>query len=142
MSTPAWINLPKAKQNAIEYWREDPRMNWPVKVISAQRGVALGAAVGRIVPVRGCVVSAKFVLGRSLAVAERTLGLQPGELSKGAVLLRLARLPLPNEFDLASGYTNVPAYPGYPPGLGSNQWILTADIPATVMKVSGPGQAL
>lgn len=130
------------KQNVIAYWLEDPRMNWPVKVISEQRGTALGASLGRVLPVRGCVVSAKFVLGRPLYLAERILGLRPGELAAGAVLLRLDRLPQPDEFDLAPGYTNVAAYPGYPPGLGSNQWILTAHIFATVEKVAGPAQSL
>jgi hypothetical protein len=138
----AGIDVQKVKQNVIAYWREDPRMNWPVKVISAQRGIGLGATLGRLVSVRGCVVSAKFVLGRPLPLAERILGLCPGELSQGAVLLHLNRLPEANEFDLATGYTNVAAYAGYPPGLGSNQWILTTDISATVQKVAGPSQTL
>jgi len=142
MTPNAGIDVQKLKQNVISYWLEDPRMNWPVKVISAQRSASLSASLGRVLPVRGCVVSAKFVLGRPLAMAERILGLRPGELSPGAVLLRLNRLPTANEFDLAPGYTNVAAYPGYPPGLGSNQWILTADILATVQKVAGPGQSL
>jgi hypothetical protein len=142
MSPNAGIDIQKVKQNVIAYWREDPRMNWPVKVISAQRGVGLGATVGRLVLVHGCVVSAKFVLGRPLPLAEQILGLHPGELSKGAVLLRLSRLPEANEFDLAAGYTNVAAYAGYPPGLGSNQWILTTDISATVQNVVGPSQTL
>ena len=142
MSSNAGVDVQKVKQNVIAYWREDPRLNWPVKVISAQRGVGMGATLGRLVTVHGCVVSAKFVLGRPLPLAERILGLHSGDLSRGAVLLRLNRLPEPHEFDLASGYTNVAAYAGYPPGLGSNQWILTADISATVQKVAGPGQTL
>jgi len=140
--TPAHgLDIPRIKQNVIAYWREDPRMNWPVKVISAQRGAALGAVAGQIVSVRGCVVSAKFVLGRQLKEAEEILGLHSGDLQQGAVLLRLNRLPNANEFDLA-GYTNVPAYPGYPPGKGSNQWILNTDIPATVLKVAARGHTL
>ena len=142
MNPYAGLDIARLKQNVIAYWLEDPRMNWPVKVISAQRGASLGAAAGSIVPVRGCVVSAKFVLGRRLELAERTLGLHPGDLVQGAVLLRLNRLPMPPEFDLTPGYTNVAAYPGYPSGLGSNQWVLTMDIPATVLRVSGPGQTL
>ena len=137
MNPHAGLDVQKVKQNVIAYWLQDPRMNWPVKVISAQRAAGVGAALGRSVPVRGCVVSAKFVLGRPLALAEQILGLRPGELRQGAVLLRLNRLPQAPEFDLAAGYTNVPAYPGYPPGLGSNQWILTADILAAVVKVTG-----
>src|ERR1700693_1210286 len=98
MGAYAGLNILKLKQNVIEYWLEDPRMNWPVKVISAQRGFSLGAPMGRVVPVRGCVVSAKFVLGRTLVLAERTLGLRPDELKQGAALLRLNRHPQPNEF--------------------------------------------
>jgi len=141
MGANAGFDVAKLKQNIIAYWLQDPRMNWPVKVISAQRGAALGAIPGRIVLVRGCVVSAKFVLGRPLALTEQILGLNPGDLKQGAVLLRLNNLPLANQFDLA-GYTNVAAYPGYPPGLGSNQWILNTDIFATVLKVAGPSQTL
>jgi hypothetical protein len=142
MNAHAGLDVQKVKQNVIAYWLEDPRMNWPVKVISAQRAASMGAAVGRIVPVRGCVVSAKFVLGRPLSLAEQILGLHPGELNQGAVLLRLNRLPQIDEFDLAAGYTNVAACPGYPPGLGSNQWILTADVMATVERASGPSHNL
>jgi hypothetical protein len=142
MDAHAGLDIQKIKLNITNYWLEDPRMNWPVKVISAQRGISLGAKVGDVMPVRGCVVSAKFVLGRPLTLATQILGLRPGELNRGAVLLRLNRLPLANEFDLAAGYTNVAAYAGYPSGLGSNQWILTVDIPATVLKVAGPFQTL
>ena len=113
-------------------------MNGPVKVISAARAASLGAKLGAVIPVGGCVVSAKFVLGRPLAAAEKILGLNPGELSAGGALLRLTRFPSANEFDLA-GYTNVPAYPGYPTGLGSNQWVVTTQIPAKVEKLVGPG---
>ena len=134
------LDVPKLKQNVIAYWQEDPRMNWPVKVISAQRSG--GAAKGSTLSGRGCVVSAKFVLGRPLTLAERILGLFPGELSQGAALLWLNRLPYPSEFDLVAGYTNVPAYPGYPIGQGSNQWILTTDILATVRQVAGPSGTL
>jgi hypothetical protein len=142
MNLPTGVNFPKLKDNVITYWLQDPRMNWPVKVISAERGASMGAVMGGVVPIRGCVVSAKFVFGRPLMLTERILGLQPGELEKGALMLRLNRLPYTNEFDLAPGYTNVAAYPGYPPGLGSNQWILTADVLATVIKVAGPSQTL
>jgi len=121
MDPHAGFDVLKLKQNVITYWLADPRLNWPVKVISAQRGASLGAALDRVVPVRGCVVSTKFVLGRPLALVEQILGLRPGELNQGAVLLRLNRLPQVNEFELAAGYTNVAAYPGYPSGLGSNQ---------------------
>jgi hypothetical protein len=134
----AGLNVAKIKQNVEGYWMQDPKMNGPVKVISAARAASLGARAGHVIPVGGCVVSAKFVLGRPLATIEKILGLKPGELSGGGALLRLNRFPGPNEFDLA-GYTNVAAYPGYPPGLGSNQWVVKVDIPATVEKLVGPG---
>ncbi len=132
------LDVAKIKQNVIAYWMQDQRMNGPVKVISAARAASLGAKPGALIPVHGCVVSAKFVLGRPLATVEKILGLQPGELGGGGALLRLNRLPGASEFDLA-GYTNVAAYPGYPPGLGSNQWVVKIDIPATVEKLVGPG---
>jgi len=132
------LDVAKIKQNVLEYWREDPRMNGPVKVISAARAASHSAGPGSVIPVRGCVVSAKYVLGRPLSSVETILGLKPGELSAGGALLRLNRLPGANEFDLA-GYTNVAAYPGYPVGTGSNQWVLTAFIPASVEKSAGPG---
>jgi hypothetical protein len=68
---------------------------------------------------------------------EKILGLYLGELKMGGTLLRLNRFPSAFEFELA-GYTNVPAYPGYPVGWGSNQWIVTVDIPATIEKSVGP----
>lgn len=142
METYAGLDVQKLKQNVSAYWLEDPQLNWPVKVISIERAASLGAALGRVVPVRGCVVSAKFVIGRLPQLAEQILGLRPGELSQGAMLLRLNRLPRTDEFDLAGGYTNVAAYPGYPAGLGSNQWILKSDIYASVIKVAGPSEPL
>ena len=136
------FKFPKLKDKTIAYWLQDPNLNWPVKVISPQQGASLGATIGSVVPVRGCVVSAKFVLGRPLLLAERILGMEHGELAKGALLLRLNRLPYTDEFDLASGYTNVASNPGYTPGQGLNQWILTADVLATVIKIVGPSQSL
>jgi hypothetical protein len=137
----AGLNVARIKQNIEAYWLQDPKRNGPVKVISAARAASLGARPGQVIPVGGCVVSAKFVLGKPLADVEKILGLKTGELSGGGALLRLNRFPKPNEFDLA-GYTNVAAYPGYPPGLGSNQWVVTASIPATVEKLAGPGGTL
>lgn len=138
MLNTAGLNVPKIKQNVSAYWLQDAKMNGPVKVISAARAASMGATVGAVFPVRGCVVSAKFVLGRPLDTVEKILGLKPGELAAGGALLRLNRFPKDNEYDLA-GYTNVAAYAGYPPGMGSNQWVVTADIPATVEKSVGPG---
>ena len=147
MSTYVGLDIPKLKQNVIEYWAEDSRMTGPVKVISFANftkyyGVKPQTALGRVFPVRGCVVSAKFVLGRPLKLAEQILGLHPGDLSGGAVLLRLGRTPEATDFDLTGGYTNVAAYAGYPVGLGSNQWILKNDIAATVVKVAKASETL
>jgi len=141
MIDPAGLNVPKIKQNVLAYWMQDPRLNGPVKVISAERAASLGSRLGLVVPVGGCVVSAKFVLGRPLDEIEKILGLNPRELRAGGALLRLTRFPAANEFDLA-GYTNVPAYPGYPVGRGSNQWVVTAQIPAKVERLAGPGGTL
>ncbi|HTW61194.1 MAG TPA: hypothetical protein VMD55_05250 [Terracidiphilus sp.] len=138
MISTAGLDVAKIKRNVEAYWMQDPKMNGPVKVISATRAASLGARLGQVIAVGGCVVSAKFVLGKPLATIEKILGLKAGELSGGGALLRLNRFPIPKEFDLA-GYTNVAAYPGYPPGLGSNQWVVKADIPATVEKLVGPG---
>jgi len=139
------LDVDRIKQNVAEYWQAEG-WNWPVKVISAARGLALGASAGRVVAVSGFVTSEKFVRGRPLDQVERILGLLPGELKNGAVLLRINVLPLPQQFELR-GYTQTPAgevYSGglYPPGLGANQWELKAKIPATVLKIAPAGQTL
>jgi hypothetical protein len=139
------LDVDRIKQNVAEYWQAEG-WNWPVKVISAARGLALGASAGRVVAVSGFVTSEKFVRGRPLDQVERILGLLPGDLKNGAVLLRLNILPLPQQFELR-GYTQTPAgevYSGglYPPGLGANQWELKAKIPATVLKIAPAGQTL
>jgi len=140
------LDIDRIKQNVVEYWQSEA-WNWPVKVISAGRGSALGASAGRVLAVSGYVTSEKFVRGRSLDQVEKILGLLPGELKNGAVVLRLNVLPLPHQFELR-GYTQTPGgepySPGglYPPGLGANQWELKANIPATVWKVVPAGQRL
>ena len=141
----AGLDLNRIKQNVSEYWHAEG-WNWPVKVMSAQRASALGASPGRVVAVKGFVTSEKFVRGRPLEQVERILGLLPGELKDGAVLLRLNFLPLPHQYELR-GYTQTPAgepYAGgaYPPGLGANQWELTVEVPATVLKIVQAGQRL
>jgi hypothetical protein len=142
---PAGLDVARIKRNVTENWNSEP-LNWPVKVISAKRAAALGATAGKVVPVRGYVTADKFVRGRQLDQVEKILGLVPGDLKNGAVLLRLNRLPLPAEFELR-GYTQTPAglpFAGgaYPPGLGASQWELTADIAATVLKIAPAGQRL
>jgi hypothetical protein len=98
------------------------------------------------VAVKGFVTSEKFVRGRSPQEVERILGILPGELKDGAVLLRLNILPLPHQYELR-GYTQTPAgepYSGgaYPPGHGANQWELTVEVPATIVKIVPAGQRL
>jgi hypothetical protein len=141
MTAPPDLDIATLKDLVIASWKEDTR-NWPVKVISMRRAAELGALSKRVAPVAGCVVSEKYVRGRELKEAEDTLGLHKGELRHGAVILRLKKLPDAAEFDLAGSYTNVPAYKGYRPGQGSNQWILKKDFDADVMKIAGPGQDL
>ena len=141
----AGVDVNRIKQNVSEYWHAES-WNWPVKVMSVQRALALGASVGQVVPVKGFVTSEKFVRGSSLEEVERILGLLPGELKDGAVLLRLNYLPLPHQYELR-GYTQTPAgepYSGgaYAPGLGANQWELTVEVPATVLKIVPAGQRL
>jgi hypothetical protein len=92
---------------------------------------------GRVVAVSGYLTSEKFVRGRSLDQVEKILGLVPGELKSGAVVLKLNSVPRPDQFELR-GYTQTPAghvYTGgdYPPGLGANQWELMEKLPATVV---------
>lgn len=139
------LNIAKLKKNVIEYWQADTG-NWPVKVVSMARGTAMNAVPGRVVLVKGYVASEKFVAGRTPDYAEKLLGLKPGDLANGAMRMRLNRLPQPHEFELRA-YTYLPAgqpYTGgaYPPGLGANQWELLVEIPATVVKIAGPGMPL
>ena len=139
------FDVAKIKANVVEYWQAEG-WNWPVKVMSSARGTALGLSAGRVVAISGYVTSEKFVRGRPLNDVEQILGLIPGELAQGAILLRLNTLPTADQFELR-GYTQTPAgqryYGGaYPPGLGANQWELTVRIPATVLKVAPTGQRL
>ncbi|MBV9504964.1 MAG: hypothetical protein JO323_08165 [Acidobacteriia bacterium] len=142
----AGLDVDRIKSNVIQYWAEEP-WNWPVKVISASSASSMGALAGRVVSVKGYITSEKFVRGRPLDLAQNILGLLPGELNNGAVLVRLTRLPLPDEFELR-GYTQTPGGERYkdgdkwPPGLGAPQWKLLAPIPAAVMKVAGAGERL
>jgi hypothetical protein len=39
------LNIDRIKQNEFEYWRAEG-WNWPVKIISAKRGLALKASAG------------------------------------------------------------------------------------------------
>ena len=62
----AAVDVGRMKQIVLEYWRAEG-WNWPVKVMSAERGLSIGAcAAGAAVAVSGYVTSEKFVLGRSL----------------------------------------------------------------------------
>lgn len=137
------LDVDKIKANVMDYWKSEG-WNWPVKVISRERAQALNATLGRIIAVSGYITAEKFVRGRSTDQLEKMLGLIPGELKNGAVILRLNALPQANQFDLR-GYTQTPAgevYAGgiYPPGLGASQWQLTAKIPATVLQEVSSGK--
>jgi len=50
----AGLDVNRIKQNVAEYWGAEG-WNWPVKIVSAQRAQLLGAALGRVVAVRGYV---------------------------------------------------------------------------------------
>src|ERR1019366_7671173 len=95
----AGLDVDRIKQHVSEYWRAEA-WNLPVKVMSAHRASALGASAGRVVAVKGFVTSEKFIRGKSLEQVERILGLLPGELKDGAILLRLNVLPLPHQYEL------------------------------------------
>ena len=100
--------------------------------------------MGKILNAGGYITSEKFIRGRTPQEIERVLGLIPNDLGQGAYVLRLNALPLPSQFELR-GYSQTPAgvpYHGgpYPPGLGANQFELTVDLPATVLKFVAPGQ--
>ena len=52
--------------------------------------------------VRGYVTQDKFIAGRPMAEIERNLGFHAGRLAKGALFIRIDRLPLAHEFELAA----------------------------------------
>jgi hypothetical protein len=140
----AGLNVPRIKQNVFDYWQSANTLNWPVKVVSAQRGQQMQAVIGGLVNVRGFITSEKFVRGRTPDQMETVLGMPQGEYNQGVYVFRLLCLPLAHQFDL-KGYSQTPdgmPYTGgrYPPGLGANQWDLTDDLLATVVAFVPPGQ--
>jgi len=59
-------------------------------------------AVGDAAKVGGYVTQDKYLVGRTLEEIERYLGYQRGRLARGAAFMKLARLPKPDEFELAA----------------------------------------
>jgi hypothetical protein len=115
-------------------WKEPGR--WPVKVVRVDRG-------GRLTT-RGYITEHQAIAGQTPAQMEVTLGLPEGELSNGAVVQELGRLPGPNEFEFRA-YTTQPGgthfgVPGrYPPGTGVPQWEVNTDIPVANETLVLPG---
>lgn len=134
------LDIAIIKRNAIAYWRQDPA-NRPVKLTSAARDPMFWC--------EGYVTCRKFVAGRSLAEAERILGLRPGELDAGAFLHEFLRLPEADEFD-TRGYTQTPggqpwhAASAYPVGAGAAQWEVRRNthIPTRLVALIQRGQLI
>ena len=106
------------KRLALAYWRES-HLNRPVKITALARDPQFWA--------EGFITCYKFVGGRTLAEAEKILGLKSGELAAGAYLHEFLALPTEDQFEL-KGYTQTPdgrnwtPRSDYPPGLGAPQW--------------------
>jgi hypothetical protein len=134
------MNQQVLKRQAIAYWANEAR-NRPVKLTSVLRQPTLWA--------EGYVTCWKFVAGRTLAEAERMLGLKENELQGGAYRYEFSRLPREDEFDLR-GYTQCPdgevwtPKSEYPAGLGAPQWCIRRDaaIPSRLVAVVQPGQVI
>jgi hypothetical protein len=62
--------------------------------------------VGELAWVSGYVTKEKFIKGRRLVEIEGILGYHAGRFAQGATFIKLNRLPLANEFELAA-YSNV-----------------------------------
>jgi len=132
------LNQDVLKRNAIAYWQLSPR-NKPVKLTSLARAPMFWS--------EGYITCHKFIAGRSLAEAERILGLRPGELSGGAYLYEFLRLPTAEEFD-TRGYTQTPggqpwhASGQYPVGAGASQWEVRKNtyIPTRLIAAIARGQ--
>ena len=125
------------KRQAIAYWQLN-HLNRPVKVTSVSRPPMFWG--------EGFVTCYKFVGGRTLAEAERTLGLKAGELDAGAYFHEFLALPREDQFEL-KGYSQCPdgqnwtPASDYPAGLGAPQWRILRNtfIPSRVAAVVEPG---
>lgn len=134
------INESIVKRNAIIYWNQD-RRNRPVKITSVLREPMFWS--------EGYVTCHKFIAGRTLPEVERILGLPTHELSKGAYLYDLLRIPEPDEFDLR-GYSQCPdgkpwtPASEYPVGAGAAQWQIRRNtfIPAKIAAIIKPGETV
>jgi len=125
------------KREAIAYWKAS-LLNRPVKVTTIIRDPMFWT--------EGFVTSYKFVTGRTLAEAEKILGLPQSELAAGAYFYEFMRLPFANEFEL-KGYSQCPdgkpwtPQSKYPPGLGAAQWRVKPDacIASRLVAIVEPG---
>jgi hypothetical protein len=137
---PSSLNEGVLKRNAVAYWMAEPR-NRPVKLTNALREPAFWT--------EGYVTCYKFVAGRTLAEAEKLLGLPIGELRGGAYLFEFQRLPREDEFGLR-GYTQCPdgkpwtPESAYPPGAGVAQWQVHRNtfVPSRLVSFVGPGEVI
>jgi hypothetical protein len=119
------LDIPRAKQMVIAMWREG-KGNTLVKVMP--KGMRPDPA--RMI---GYCTTIKYVIGRTPALMERTLGFRAdSKLAEGAAIFRVWPLPAPSQFEFR-GYTQTPQgistavqapHPDYPPGLGVPQWEL------------------
>jgi len=67
-----------------------------------------------ITRVSGYITQDKYLIGRPLSVLEQYLGFHRGRLARGATFVKLNRLPLEDEFDLA-GYSMTAEHRHVPP---------------------------
>jgi hypothetical protein len=128
------LDLNVIKQLVIDAWKE-PR-KWPVKVFKLRPGQQIGDAV----QVEGYVTTEQSIAGASLRELEQRMGFAPGYLGDGAAVVRLDRLPHPDEFDVRF-YNNIdgggvkPPNAGFPRGPGYPQWELLQKIPARIVQL-------
>ena len=130
-------HLAVLKREAVAYWELNP-LNRPVKVTSLVRDPMFWA--------EGFVTCYKFIAGRTLAEAERILGLPNGELAAGAYFYEFMVQPTVEQFEL-KGYSQCPdgqpwtPSSRYPPGLGAAQWRIKSNtfIPSRLAAIVEPG---
>jgi hypothetical protein len=122
------MNTAKLKAIVIEMWR---RGGMDTLVKAVPKGLEPD-------PLRtsGYCTTFKFIVGRTPSEVEQIVGLAIGsKLVSGADIYTFDPLPSPAQFELR-GYSQCPAgistdntsnyvpHPGYPPGLGAQQWEL------------------
>ncbi|TFI57623.1 hypothetical protein E2493_13945 [Sphingomonas parva] len=99
---------------------------------------------------RGYFGFMQSVAGQTPSEISRTFGLRETDLAQGAMIYRLARIPLENEF-VVRGYTTLPDglrlpegqikdAAGYRVGTGALQYALTKPFPVTYLGLLRPHQ--